>query len=88
MKRILFLFLIFGITTAQAQVKEQPADKKSAMEKSREKEERLTDPVPKEFQFIGYSFFRTTTSNVTPTNDVLQGQVIGAIIWPEFNGDG
>ncbi|HCD50807.1 MAG TPA: hypothetical protein DEQ34_00065 [Balneolaceae bacterium] len=82
MKRILFLFLIFGITTAQAQVKEQPADKKSAMEKSREKEERLTDPVPKEFQFIGYSFFRTTTSNVTPTNDVLQGQVIGRLYGP------
>lgn len=37
------------------------------------------DPKPKEWTFIGYSFTRTTVSNVTPTNDVLQGQVIGRL---------
>jgi hypothetical protein len=40
---------------------------------------RLQDPAPREFQFIGYSFSRMTTSNVTPTNDILQGQVIGRL---------
>ena len=40
---------------------------------------RLKDPAPKEFQFIGYSFTRATGSNVTPTNDILQGQVIGRL---------
>jgi len=37
------------------------------------------DPKPKEWTFIGYSFTRTTVSNVTPMNDVLQGQVIGRL---------
>lgn len=37
------------------------------------------DPKPKEWTFIGYSFTRSTFSNVTPTNDVLQGQVIGRL---------
>jgi len=40
---------------------------------------RLKDPAPKELQFIGYSFTRMTGSNVTPTNDILQGQVIGRL---------
>jgi hypothetical protein len=40
---------------------------------------RLQDPEPKELQFIGYSFTRMTTSNITPTNDILQGQVIGRL---------
>ncbi|MEM1093095.1 MAG: hypothetical protein AAGJ10_00710 [Bacteroidota bacterium] len=39
--------------------------------------EHLQDPVRKEFQFIGYSFTKTTVSNISPTNDFLQGQVIG-----------
>lgn len=43
---------------------------------------RLKDPAQKEFQFIGYSFTRFTTSNVTPTNDILQGQVIGRLFGP------
>lgn len=43
---------------------------------------RLKDPVPPELQFIGYSFTRTTFSNITPTNDVLQGQVIGRLFGP------
>lgn len=41
--------------------------------------ERIKEPPPKEFQFIGYSFTRGTASNVSPTNDILQGQVIGRL---------
>ncbi|MCH8568777.1 MAG: hypothetical protein LAT67_10955 [Balneolales bacterium] len=48
-------------------------------EQSEEDRKRLTDPLPGEFQFIGYSFTRTTLTNVTPVNDVLQGQVIGRL---------
>jgi hypothetical protein len=40
------------------------------------------DPVPKEWQFLGYSFTRTTASNVAPTDDILQGQVIGRLFGP------
>ncbi len=40
---------------------------------------RLEEKPPREFQFIGYSFTRMTSGNVTPTNDVLQGQVIGRL---------
>ncbi len=40
------------------------------------------DSVPKEWTFIGYSFTRATASNVTPTNDLLQGQVIGRLFGP------
>lgn len=43
---------------------------------------RLKDPAQKEFQFIGYSFSRATSSNITPTNDILQGQVIGRLFGP------
>lgn len=39
--------------------------------------EHAQDPVKNEFQFIGFSFTRTTFSNIAPTNDFLQGQVIG-----------
>lgn len=42
-------------------------------------DDRLKDPLEKEFQFIGYSFTRMTASNITPTNDILQGQVIGRL---------
>lgn len=40
------------------------------------------DPLAKEWQFIGYSFTRSTTSNIAPTNDLLQGQVIGRLFGP------
>lgn len=42
-------------------------------------ENRLKDVVPSEFQFIGFSFWRSTFTNITPTNDILQGQVIGRL---------
>ncbi len=46
---------------------------------SAQDDNRLKDPAPKEFQFIGYSFTRMTSTNITPTNDILQGQVIGRL---------
>jgi hypothetical protein len=40
----------------------------------------FVDDTPiREFQFIGYSFTRMTASNISPTNDILQGQVIGRL---------
>ncbi|MCC5927063.1 MAG: hypothetical protein JJU41_10945 [Bacteroidetes bacterium] len=42
-------------------------------------EPRLNDPKPNELQFIGYSFTRTSLTNITPLNDVIQGQVIGRL---------
>lgn len=70
----LFLMLLF-CAPAFAQVVET-AD---LPDRSEEDRIRLTDPLPGEFQFIGYSFTRTTTTNITPVNDVLQGQVIGRL---------
>lgn len=39
----------------------------------------VTDSVPPEWTFIGYSFTRATAANVAPTNEILQGQVIGRL---------
>ncbi|MFP4624583.1 MAG: hypothetical protein ACLFRX_10425 [Gemmatimonadota bacterium] len=39
----------------------------------------VTDSVPPEWTFIGYSFTRATSSNVAPRNEILQGQVIGRL---------
>ena len=44
--------------------------------------EQVEAPIPKELTFIGYSLTRGTASNVTPTNDLLQGQVIGRLFGP------
>jgi hypothetical protein len=44
--------------------------------------ERVEEPIPNELTFIGFSFTRATASNVTPTNDLLQGQVIGRLFGP------
>lgn len=85
--KILILLLTLSLSgfSALAQVTQHDPDitpdeeevSQKDKETKQEKLERLQDPLPGELQFIGYSFFRTTTSNVTPTNDVLQGQVIG-----------
>jgi len=40
---------------------------------------RIPDPPVKDLQFIGYSFTRFTSSNIAPTNELLQGQVIGRL---------
>ncbi len=50
--------------------------------RAQEQEALPKDSVPKEWTFIGYSFTRTTASNITPSNDILQGQVIGRLFGP------
>lgn len=40
---------------------------------------RVEEPEPPELDFIGFTFLRTTTSNVAPTSGILQGQVIGRL---------
>jgi hypothetical protein len=40
---------------------------------------RVEEPEPPELDFIGFTFFRTTTSNIAPTSGILQGQVIGRL---------
>lgn len=42
-------------------------------------EDFIDDEPIKEFQFIGYSFTRMTVTNVSPVNEILQGQVIGRL---------
>ena len=73
-----FVFLLCGPLSAQV-VTEEDIVETDPDESAEEKRKRLQDPIPDELQFIGYSFVRTTTSNITPTNDVLQGQVIGRL---------
>lgn len=40
---------------------------------------RVPEPTASELQFIGYSFTRMTATNIAPTNDILQGQIIGRL---------
>ncbi len=42
-------------------------------------QDEIDDTQIKEFQFIGYSFTRFSTTNISPTADILQGQVIGRL---------
>lgn len=42
-------------------------------------DEVVDDSPLREFQFIGYSFTRMTATNISPTSDILQGQVIGRL---------
>lgn len=42
-------------------------------------DEVVDDSPVREFQFIGYSFTRMTATNISPTSDILQGQVIGRL---------
>lgn len=42
-------------------------------------DEVIDDSPLREFQFIGYSFTRMTATNISPTSDILQGQVIGRL---------
>jgi len=51
-------------------------------------ERAVPQEVPPQLTFIGYSFTRATTSNVAPTNDVLQGQVIGRLFGPNSTRTG
>lgn len=87
MKKILLYLLGFSVmaavpgagflTDARAQIVQEEHLRLS--ERSEADRIRLTDPLPGEFQFIGYSFTRTTATNITPVNEVLQGQVIGRL---------
>lgn len=81
MKKLAIILLMMCSTSVFAQ-ESLHTDSTSQLAKERAKKERLSDPIPREFQFIGYSFFRSTASNVTPTNEVLQGQVIGRLFGP------
>ncbi len=73
---VVFLMLLIG-EMAFAQLRDKDDATLTKTEQKQKEKERLEDPLPKELTYIGYSFFRTTISNITPTNDVLQGQVIG-----------
>lgn len=70
MKLLIFILLLLLASPAFAQ----------------QQDDRLKDPIPGELQFIGYSFTRTTASNVTPQNEVLQGQVIGRLFGTNSTG--
>ena len=78
----LTLFLVLLCCSSVFAQQSSNSDSTSLLAKERAKIERLSDPIPREFQFIGYSFFRSTASNITPTNEVLQGQVIGRLFGP------
>lgn len=78
----LTLFLVLLCSSSVFAQQSSNSDSTSLLAKERAKIERLSDPIPREFQFIGYSFFRSTASNITPTNEVLQGQVIGRLFGP------
>jgi hypothetical protein len=79
MKKIILTILLLSLATAHAQMRDRDTNEQNLPKTEQElaEKERLSDPLPRQLQFIGYSFLRTTLSNVTPTNDVLQGQVIG-----------
>lgn len=68
------LLLLVGAAGAHAQV--------PGLHATMDTVARPTDDVPKEWTFIGYSFTRATASNVAPTNELLQGQVIGRLFGP------
>jgi hypothetical protein len=40
---------------------------------------RIPDPKSPEFRFIGYWFTRASISDISPTNELLQGQIIGRL---------
>lgn len=65
---------LFVASAAQAQVGGLPANMDSIVA--------VKDSVPREWTFIGYSFTRATGTNVAPTNEILQGQVIGRLFGP------
>jgi hypothetical protein len=49
---------------------------------------RIPDPKPPEFRFIGYWFTRATASDIAPTNELLQGQIIGRLFGPNSTNTG
>lgn len=69
------IFLVFAIlfTTTLSLVFAQSDQGKS---------ERVPDPKTPELKFIGYWFTRGTASNISPTNELLRGQIIGRLFGP------
>jgi hypothetical protein len=81
MRSLLALLVIAVAVPAFAQVPD-PVMPPDSLWRGPGEGERVDAPIPKELTFIGYSFTRATASNVTPTNDLLQGQVIGRLYGP------
>jgi hypothetical protein len=79
--RLLVFALLFAATGAFAQVP-PPVVPPDSLRTGPGEGERVDAPIPKELTFIGFSFTRATASNITPTNDLLQGQVIGRLFGP------
>lgn len=73
--RLMLVALLLGPGTLRAQVQPDVFVPDSTFARPPEK-------LPRELTFIGYAFTRMTTSNVAPTNDLLQGQVIGRLFGP------
>lgn len=69
MKTIVVSILVCFVQTIFAQ------DTTSFIDRSK----RIPDPKPQEFRFIGYWFTRSTISNISPTNELLRGQIIGRL---------
>jgi hypothetical protein len=81
LRSILFVLLAAVAAPVLAQVPD-PVMPPDSLWRGPGEGERVAEPIPKELTFIGYSFTRATASNVAPTNDVLQGQVIGRLFGP------
>ena len=53
-----------------------------------DRSQRIPDPKAPEFRFIGYWFTRASVSDVAPTNELLQGQIIGRLFGPNTTNTG
>lgn len=53
-----------------------------------DRSKRIPDAKPQEFRFIGYWFTRATASDIAPTNELLQGQIIGRLFGPNTTNTG
>jgi hypothetical protein len=70
-KKYLFRLFLFSLMTAVVFGQDTTA--------SIDRSKRIPDPKSPEFRFIGYWFNRATASNISPTNELLQGQIIGRL---------
>lgn len=53
-----------------------------------DRSKRVPDAKPPEFRFIGYWYTRATASDIAPTNELLQGQIIGRLFGPNTTNTG
>lgn len=53
-----------------------------------DRSKRIPDPKAPELRFIGYWFTRATLSDISPTNELLQGQIIGRLFGPNTTNTG